>query len=252
MVGAIDSARTSRAERRQCRGFTTQPLAAVSRGASARTRQSRRGGRGNLKRLWSDEPENEALAVALVSARRRAGDMSGVTEVLRTLVDDATPENAANRWRLLGEHLEEVGQVDGALAAWHRVRTLEPEKSSAWEFEERLLAASGSHRVLLETLIAHAAQPAAAGSRTGALYDHAAKLAESLGDRAQATALQREAQRFPHHHDESILSWLDSSRRRQASPGPDATSASAVSPIRRSDTARGNADRAVPGGITPR
>ena len=67
------------------------------------------------------------------------------------------------RWSQLARFYEkdDARRAD-ALAAWRKVRTLDPTQSVAWGAEAALLNEAGKREELLETLLAHAAQPVAA------------------------------------------------------------------------------------------
>jgi tetratricopeptide (TPR) repeat protein len=127
---------------------------------------------------------------------RRAGDAAGVEAVLRALVETATPANGVARWTQLATHLEASGRRDDARTAWQTVRSLDPGNAMAWEGEERFLEAQGPSPALLETLLAHARNPIAAGHNAGAIYLRAAQVAQALGDVTAAVTHAEWARHF--------------------------------------------------------
>lgn len=134
-----------------------------------------------LRPVWSDEPTDEPLAMRLVDARKRAGDMAGAAEVLRVRAENAEPESLVSRYTELAEHYTMMDALDDALAAWQQVCVNDSEHAGAWEAIEVLLERTGRHDLLLETLIAHAEGPAA-GSKPARLFARAAEIARLLGD----------------------------------------------------------------------
>jgi hypothetical protein len=140
-----------------------------------------------LRPVWTDEPLAEAIAMRLVGARKRAGDMAGGAEVLRVRAENAEPEALVSRYTELAEHYTTMDALDDALAAWQQVCVNDNEHAGAWEAIEVLLERTGRHDLLLETLIAHAEGPAA-GSRPARLFARAAEIARLLGDVRTAIA----------------------------------------------------------------
>jgi hypothetical protein len=139
-----------------------------------------------LSALWALDPEDDAVALRLVDARRRLGDVAGVTEVLRARAEASAGAEGLVRWSELATHLEGADERDAAMQAWQQVATQDPAHAPAWEAIERLLELTGRHDLLLETLIAHAEGPAA-GDRPASFHARAADVARLLGDVATAT-----------------------------------------------------------------
>ena len=164
-----------------------------------------------LERLRAQHPDDDAVARALVDARRRAGDDLGVTEVLYALIEHAGPANAASRWCQLAEHLERVGDLESSAEAWQSARTIDPTSALAWEAEARVLGALGDREAQLTGLVAYADHPVAAGRRAGELYARAAHLAFELGRKERAAQLAERALRFSPDDDamKSLVATLE-------------------------------------------
>jgi tetratricopeptide (TPR) repeat protein len=164
-----------------------------------------------LEKLWAQHPDDDAVARALVDARRRAGDDLGVTEVLYALIERAGPANAASRWCQLAEHLERVGDLESSAEAWQSARTIDPTSALAWQAEARVLGALGDREALLTALVAYADHPVAAGRKAGELYARAAHLAFELGRKERAAQLAERALRFNPDDDamKSLVATLD-------------------------------------------
>jgi tetratricopeptide (TPR) repeat protein len=149
-----------------------------------------------LSTLYLDDPTDDALALSLADAHRRAANPAGVEAVLLSLVARATPENAGKRWSQLAGHREQVGNAAGALEAWRQARTLDASQAMAWAAEERILEQTGQRRELLEVLTAHAGHPTATGRHAGEIFTRAALLARELGQHTEATRLAKRALTF--------------------------------------------------------
>jgi len=164
-----------------------------------------------LEKLWGKHPDDDAVARALVDARRRAGDDLGVTEVLYALIERAGPSNAASRWCQLAEHLERVGDLESSAEAWQSARTIDPSSALAWAAEARVLGALGDRERLLTALVAYADHPVAAGRKAGELYARAAQLAFELGRKERAAHLAERALRFNPDDDamKNLVATLD-------------------------------------------
>lgn len=134
-----------------------------------------------LSAIWNDDPSNDAIAMRLVDARKRAGAMDQAAEVLRMRAETAPPELVVARYTELAEHFVSMDAHDDALASWQQVCVNDPEHAGAWEAIETLLERTGRHDLLLETLISHAEGPAA-GTNPARLFARAAEIAKLLGD----------------------------------------------------------------------
>jgi tetratricopeptide (TPR) repeat protein len=145
-----------------------------------------------LTQLLADDPNDDPVALALIDARRRAGDNAGVESLLRALIARATPSTVGMRWSQLAGHLEQNKDTRGALEAWRQARTLDPSQAMAWSAEERILEAAGDFEALVDVLVAHASHPTAAGRRAGDLYARAADLSQRFGLDAQAARLVKD------------------------------------------------------------
>ncbi|MFO0563630.1 MAG: hypothetical protein U0269_36735 [Polyangiales bacterium] len=134
-----------------------------------------------LAAIWNDDPTDDAVAMRLVEARKRAGAMDLAADVLRVRAETAAPELVVARYTELAEHFVAMDAHDDALAAWQQVCVNDPEHAGAWEAIETLLERTGRHDLLLETLISHAEGPAA-GTNPARLFARAAEIARLLGD----------------------------------------------------------------------
>jgi Flp pilus assembly protein TadD len=75
-------------------------------------------------------PAQPSALLLLVSARRLAGDLVGIRNMLRELAK-ADPSLAAIQYEL-GELLLETGDPEGAITAFSRVTQLEPMHARGW------------------------------------------------------------------------------------------------------------------------
>jgi len=149
-----------------------------------------------LEGLIANGDGDDRVLLQLIDAYRRAGNASAIEASYRTLIARSAPEQAAARWSQLAGHLEQQGNLAGALEAWRQARTLDPAQAMAWQAEERILEATGSREALLEVLIAHANHPVAAGRRAGELFARSAWLAHELGRYEDAARLAARALKF--------------------------------------------------------
>jgi hypothetical protein len=149
-----------------------------------------------LAGLVADDPTDDRAALLLIDAHRRAGQAAAAAAAYRELIARSPPEHRAARWGQLAGHLEQHGDLTGALEAWHHARTADPSQALAWAAEERILEATGESEALLEVLTAHANHPVAAGRRAGELFQRAAWLARDLARADEAARLAERAIKF--------------------------------------------------------
>jgi hypothetical protein len=157
-----------------------------------------------LEKLAEQHPGDDEIDEALVETRLWSGTGDGLEETLKKRAEDAPPLRAGVRWAQLGRFLErDEARRGDAIDAFHKARTLDPTQSAAWGAEAALLEKAGRKDELLETLLAHAAQPVAATEQSRLpLLLRAARLALDLGATEKAVAAAEQASSWAPGNDE--------------------------------------------------
>lgn len=147
-----------------------------------------------FEKAWQWQPDLGAQRENRERSLKASGSYEALAEFYREILGrEISDEDREDILRNLAETLSaELGDIDGALSAWHEVRALRPEDQSAFSAIESLLRDANRHEALVTLLLEEAKATTDAQRATDMRYRAARVLVDPLKSLERATEVLAE------------------------------------------------------------